>query len=142
MTMMFNCSIPAAVTFSNKMNRCGMDVELGLVLPIAGRLDVVADEEIVEKFMMCIELFSELTNVEYRLDALVHEIRNAIAVSKHASEVLTFEKCMRNETFFLHFLKSLSKKFNQNWLIVDYDVARFVMNTSKFKVQDILINLL
>ena len=58
-----------------------MDVELGLVLPIAGRLDVVADEEIVEKFMMCIELFSELTNIEYRLDALVHEIRNAIAVS-------------------------------------------------------------
>ena len=43
-----------------------MDVELGLVLPIAGRLDVVADEETVEKSMMCIELFSELTNIEYR----------------------------------------------------------------------------
>ena len=49
---------------------------------------------------------------------------------------------MRNEKFFLYLLKSLSKKFNQKWLIVDYEVARFVMNTSEFKVQDILMNLL
>lgn len=128
------------------MNMCSMDVELGLVVHIAGSLEVVANEKIIEKiiekFMTCIELYSDLTNIEYRLDALVHEIRNAIAVSEHASEMLTFEKCMKNELFFFHFLKSLSKKFNQNWLIVDYDVARFAMNKSKFKVQDILINLL
>ena len=108
--------------------------------PMQSAIKIAGGDRTFHKLMECMILCGKMLKLDQEAASLNRAIESLIDdISK--STKLNYYICIRNKYYFKSFLHALPKKYNRNWLTIEFDVQRFTIKDSRFSVENILLKL-
>lgn len=109
--------------------------------PMKSAIEIAGGDSTFHKFMECMILYGKMMKLDEEAISLNGAIESLIDDIRKSAK-LNYDVCIRNTYFFKSFLYALPKKYNRNWLTIEFDIQRFTLDDSRFSVENILLKLM